>query len=89
MPWAPLWNLVAEIFLIFAAQQVMKQMRADVDSQRDHKLAKYQLALKRWPEHRRFFPQSRLRKVHLCLMLSMLAAMVGFFFATWSRALAG
>ncbi len=64
MSWAPLWNLVAEIFLIFAAQQVMKQMRADVDSQRDHKLAKYQLAWKLWPEHRRFFPQSRLRKVH-------------------------
>jgi hypothetical protein len=62
---------ITELFLIFAVQQLMKQMRADVNSQRDVKLAKYQFAWTLWPEHRQLFPQSRLRMCHFLLIVGL------------------
>lgn len=76
--WAALLIMAAEMLLILAIQQLMKQMRADVDAQRDKKLAKYQFAWTLWPEHRRFFPQSRLRKCHFCLMLALGAVLLSY-----------
>ncbi len=70
--------LATELFLVFAIQQLMKQMRADVDSRRDQKLAKYQLVWTLWPVHRQLFPESRLRKSHFLLILAALGVIVTY-----------
>lgn len=74
---ALLW--ISLLFITFAVQQLMKQMRADVDSQRDLKLAKQQFVWTLWPEHRQLFPQSRLRKCHFLLILGTVTAVAGLF----------
>lgn len=74
---ALLW--ITLLFLILAVQQLMKQMRADVDSQRDLKLAKQQFVWTLWPEHRQLFPQSRLRKCHFLLILGAITVIAGLF----------
>lgn len=76
---SPVLLWIALLFNIFAVQQLMKQMRTDVDSQRDQKLAKQQFVWRLWPEHRQFFPQSRLRRCHFLLILgaiSVIAALL-------------
>ena len=69
--------------LMLAVQQLMKQMRADVDSQRELKLAKYQFAWTLWPEHRQLFPQSRLRKCHFLLIIVAVTLMAALFAQMW------
>ena len=74
---ALLW--ITMLFLSFAVQQLMKQMRTDVDSRRDLKLAKQQFVWTLWPEHKQLFPQSRLRKCHFLLILgtiTVIAALI-------------
>jgi hypothetical protein len=75
--WITLW------VLIFAVQQLMKQMRVDVDSQRELKLAKYQFVWTLWPEHRQLFPRSRLRKVHSLLIIGAVANIAALFAQMW------
>lgn len=43
----------------------MKQMRADVDSQRDLKLAKQQFVWTLWPEQRQLFPAEQTSQMPL------------------------
>lgn len=72
-----LW--ITLLLMVFAVQQLMKQMRADVDNQRDLKLAKQQFVWTLWPEHRQLFPQSRLRKCHFLLIIgaiTVIAALI-------------
>jgi len=75
---ANLLLLATELFLVLAIQQLMKQMRADVDSQRTQKLPKYQLIWTLWPVHRQLFPKSRLRKCHFMLILTAFGAIVTY-----------
>jgi len=72
-----LWTTL--LLMIFAVQQLMKQMRADVDSQRDLKLAKQQFVWTLWREHRQLFPQSKLRKCHLLLIIGTIAVITALF----------
>jgi hypothetical protein len=69
------------LFLSFAVQQLMKQMRADVDSKRELKLAKQQFVWTLWPEHRQLFPQSRLRKCHFLLILGAITVIAALLFS--------
>lgn len=72
-----LWTTL--LLMIFAVQQLMKQMRADVDSQSDLKLAKQQFVWTLWPEHRQLFPQSRLRKCHFLLIIGTIPVIAMLF----------
>jgi hypothetical protein len=74
---ALLW--ISLLFIMFAVQQLMKQMRADVDSQRELKLAKQQFVWTLWPEHKQLFPQSRLRKCHFLLILGTITVVAALF----------
>ena len=72
-----LW--ITLLLMTFATQQLMKQIRADVDSQRDLKLSKQQFVWTLWPEHRQLFPQSRLRKCHFLLIIGSIAVIAALF----------
>jgi len=77
--------LITLLFITFASQQLMKQMRADVDSQRDPKLAKQQFVWTLWPPHRQLFPQNRLRNCHLLLILGTIALVAALLTMTLLR----